>query len=167
MLKQFFMLGVGLLLGVAAAQADDAQIARGKYPVTVAGCQDCHTPGSFLGKRDMSRVLGGSEVGFEIPRLGTFYGPNLTPDPTGIGAWSSAEIVATIRTGVRPDGRKLAPAMPYADFASLTDSDANAIAAYLKSLPPVHNEVPGPFGPNDKATSFVMRVVPPDGPVKK
>jgi hypothetical protein len=44
------------------------------------GCNDCHTPGYFFGKPDMARFLGGSEVGFEIPGLGVFHGPNLTPD---------------------------------------------------------------------------------------
>jgi mono/diheme cytochrome c family protein len=145
-----------------AARAADAQIEHGKYLVTIAGCSDCHTPGYFLGKPDMSRYLGGSEVGFEIPNLGVFYGPNLTPDPeTGIGRWSRAEIVHALQTGHRPDGRVLAPVMPWAAFAHLTKQDAQAVAAYLKSLPPVKNKVPGPFGPGETPTSFVMRVVPP------
>jgi mono/diheme cytochrome c family protein len=144
------------------ARAADAQIERGKYLVTIAGCSDCHTPGYFLGKPDMARFLGGSEVGFELPHLGVFYGPNLTPDmETGIGKWSRAEIVTAIQTGHRPDGRVLAPVMPWASFAHLTKEDAQAIAAYLKSLPPVKNKAPGPFGPSETPTSFVMRVVPP------
>ncbi|HWB46197.1 MAG TPA: c-type cytochrome [Hyphomicrobiaceae bacterium] len=141
------------------------QIARGKYLVGFAGCNDCHTPGYFLGKPDMSRFLGGSEVGFEIPGLGTFYGPNLTPDKeTGLGTWTQAQIATALQTGVRPDGRVLAPAMPWRGFANLTKSDAMAIAAYLKSLPPIKNKVPGPFGPTQTPTSFVMKVVPPSGP---
>ncbi len=65
--------------------AQDAQIKRGQYLVTLGGCNDCHTPGYFFGKPDMQRFLGGSEVGFEIPGLGVFHGPNLTPDPeTGL-----------------------------------------------------------------------------------
>jgi cytochrome c553 len=55
----------------------------------------------------------------------------------------------------------LAPIMPSAALAELTDSDAAAIAAYLKSLPPVSNKVPGPFGPGEAPTSFVMKIVPP------
>jgi cytochrome c553 len=51
--------------------------------------------------------------------------------------------------------------MPWQAFANLTDADARAIAAFLKSLPPVKNKVPGPFGPNEKPTSFVMKIVPP------
>jgi hypothetical protein len=51
--------------------------------------------------------------------------------------------------------------MPWKAFANLTKADANAIAAYLQSLPPLSNKVPGPFGANEKPTSFVMKVVPP------
>ena len=68
-----------------------------------------------------------------------------------------------ITKGRRPDGRVLAPIMPWHAFANLTDGDTRAIAAFLKSLPPVKNKVPGPFGPNEKPTSFVMKIVPPAG----
>ena len=118
------------------ALAQDAQIKRGKYLVTLGGCNDCHTPGYFFGKPDMARFLGGSEVGFEIPGLGVFHGPNLTPDQdTGLGKWSTEEIVTAITKGQRPDGRILAPIMPWHAYASLTREDARAMAAFLKSLP--------------------------------
>jgi mono/diheme cytochrome c family protein len=143
--------------------ADRKQIERGKYLVEFGGCMDCHTPGYFFGKPDPARYLGGSEVGFEIPGLGIFHGPNLTPDKeTGLGAWSADDIVRAIQTGTRPDGRVLAPIMPWRAFANLTKADALAIAEYLKSLPPVQNKVAGPFGPTEKPTSFVMKVVPPE-----
>ena len=52
----------------------------------------------------MARFLGGSEVGFEIPGVGVFHGPNLTPDKaTGLGDWTDAQIVAAIQKGQRPD----------------------------------------------------------------
>lgn len=147
-----------------AVIAHDAQIKRGQYLVTFGGCNDCHTPGYFFGKPDMARSLGGSEVGFEIPGLGVFHGPNLTPDrETGLGTWSPEQIIAAITKGQRPDGRVLAPIMPWHAFANLTEQDTRAIAAFLKSLPPVKNKVPGPFGPNEKPTSFVMKIVPPSG----
>lgn len=149
---------------VLAAPVAQAQtpVERGKYLVTITGCNDCHTPGYFFGKPDKTRFLGGSEVGFEVPGLGTFYGPNITPDKeTGIGTWSNAQVLAALQTGVRPDGRLLAPIMPWHAFASLTQSDASAIVAFLRSLPPVKHKVPGPFGPTDKPTSFVMKIVPP------
>lgn len=145
-----------------SANAQDAQIKRGQYVMTLGGCNDCHTPGYFFGKPDMARFLGGSEVGFEIPGLGVFHGPNLTPDPeTGLGTWSVEQIAAAITKGKRPDGRELAPIMPWHAFANLTAQDVRAIAVYLKSLPPVKNKVPGPFGPNEQPTSFVMKIVPP------
>jgi mono/diheme cytochrome c family protein len=78
------------LVASHGAVAQSSQINRGKYLVTLGGCNDCHTPGYFLGKPDMARFLGGSEVGFEIPGQGVFYGSNLTPDnETGLGKWSA------------------------------------------------------------------------------
>ena len=128
-----------------------------------AGAFDCHTPGYFFGKPDMSRALAGSEVGFELPGLGVFYGPNLTPDKdTGLGNWTKQQIVTALQKGTRPDGRQLAPIMPWKAFANLTKRDANAIAGYLKSLAPLSNKVPGPFGSSEKPTSFIMKVVPPE-----
>ena len=155
----------GALAFVPPVNADprEEQIARGKYLVNFATCTDCHTPGYFFGKPDQARYLGGSEVGFEIPGLGVFHGRNLTPDKeTGIGNWSSDDIVRAIQTGVRPDGRQLAPIMPYEAFSRLTKEDAYAIAAYLKSLPPVKNKVPGPFGISEKQTNFVFKVIAPE-----
>ncbi len=149
------------------ASAADPQVERGKYLVSFAGCFDCHTPGYFFGKPDMARYLAGSEVGFEIPGLGVFAGPNLTSDKeTGLGDWTKEEIATALQTGVRPDGRILAPIMPWKSFAGMTKQDASAIAAYLKSLPPVKNKVPGPFGPTEKPTIFVMKIVPPETPAK-
>jgi mono/diheme cytochrome c family protein len=153
-----------LLVPLAAQAADPAAIARGKYLVTIAGCHDCHTPGYFLGKPDMARYLGGSEVGFELPGLGVFHGPNLTPDKaTGLGNWTDQQIVEAFQQGKRPDNRMLAPIMPYHAFANLTPQDAQAIVAFLRSVPAVSNKVPGPFGPTETPTSFVMKVVPPPG----
>ena len=153
-----------LFAAPTASAADKKTLARGKYIVTIAGCNDCHTPGYFFGKPDMARFLGGSEVGFEIPGLGVFHGPNLTPDKeTGLGNWTKAQIIAAITTGKRPDGRELAPIMPWHAFANFTKADASALADYLQSLKPVKNKVPGPFGPSEKPTSFVMKIVPGAG----
>ena len=156
------LLGAGE--GAAWAQTTTRdELARGKYLVQFGGCIDCHTPGYFFGKPDMSRALAGSEVGFELPGLGVFYGPNLTPDKdTGLGNWTKQQIVTALQKGTRPDGRQLAPIMPWKAFANLTKRDANAIAGYLKSLAPLSNKVPGPFGSSEKPTSFIMKVVPPE-----
>lgn len=160
-----FMRGLliaALLLLVRPAAADSAKIALGRYLVTIGGCNDCHTPGYFFGKPDMARYLGGSDVGFGIPGLGVFVGRNLTPDKeTGLGDWLTSQIVRALTTGVRPDGRILAPIMPWRAFANMTAPDALAIAAFLQSLPPVRHAVAGPFGPDQPATVPVMAVVPP------
>lgn len=154
--------------GVAQA-ADPATVARGKYLVTIASCHDCHTPGYFLGKPDMARYLGGSDVGFELPGLGVFLGPNLTPDKeTGLGNWTDAQIIAALQTGARPDGRMLAPIMPYHAFANLTPQDAQAIVDFLRDIPPIQHKVEGPFGPGQKANVYIMRIVrPPNLPADK
>ena len=144
------------------AVADDAQFARGRYLVTLSGCSDCHTPGALLGAPDMKRYLSGSDVGFAIPGAGVFVGQNLTPDrETGLGAWTDEQIIAAIRAGKTPDGREPSPVMPYPALAHLTDADAQAIVAFLKSLPLVSNKVKN-FGPNEKVTVNVSAVLPPD-----
>ena len=145
-----------------SAQAASPQVEHGKYLVALMGCTDCHTPGHFLGHPDETRYLGGSDVGFGIPNLGVFVGPNLTPDKeTGLGGWSDEQIEKALTTGERPDGRILAPIMPWHALAHLSKPDQAALVAYLRGLPPVRHKVAGPFGPNEKPTVFVMKVVPP------
>jgi mono/diheme cytochrome c family protein len=144
------------------ARADEAQVERGRYLVNLGGCNDCHTPGYFFGQPDMARFLGGSDAAFEMPGLGAFVGRNITPDKeTGIGDWTEEQIVTALQTGVRPDGRILAPIMPWPALANLTDEDVRAIAAFLKSIPPVSNAVPGPFGPGETVPTFMFRILPP------
>ncbi|MBV9569323.1 MAG: c-type cytochrome [Hyphomicrobiales bacterium] len=155
----FSLLGV---TAVKAQQADQQQVARGKYLVAVIGCGDCHTAGYFFGKPDVAHALGGSDVGFEIPQLGVFVAPNLSSDAqTGLGDWTNEQIIAALQTGKRPDGRELAPIMPWQDLANLSREDAMAIAMYLKSLPPIKNKVPGPFGAGVRPTVPVMKIVAP------
>ena len=145
----------------ASAHAADA-VARGAYLVRVIGCGDCHTPGVFLGAPVAAKELAGSDVGFGSPERGVAWGPNLTPDPdTGLGKWTKAEIVTALRMGVRPDGRQLSPAMPYNSFTHLTDQDAHAIAAYLKSLRPIRNKVLSPSPPGRTPPGPYMTVVTP------
>jgi mono/diheme cytochrome c family protein len=142
--------------------ADEAQVARGRYLVTIAGCSDCHTPGALIGAADMKRYLGGSDIGFSIPGLGVFVGQNLTPDKdTGIGSWTGEQIVAAIRTGKKPDGGQLSGVMPYPAFSRLSDEDAQAIAAFLKSIPAVDHKNEGPIKPGEPVTINVSAVLPP------
>ncbi|HXP04145.1 MAG TPA: c-type cytochrome [Stellaceae bacterium] len=142
--------------------ADDGPVERGKYLANLGGCLDCHTPGYFFGKPDMTLYLGGSDVGFQVGDLGVFVGPNLTPDKeTGLGDWTPEQIATALTTGVRPDGRILAPIMPWRALANMTKSDVLALVAYLRSLPPVSHKVPGPFGITEKPSVAVMKIVPP------
>ncbi len=153
---------VAVLLGLSpAVLGGRGANRRGRYLVTIAGCSDCHTPGALLGAPDMKRYLGGSDVGFSIPGQGVFVGQNLTPDKeTGLGDWTAEQIVTAIRQGKRPDGSELSPVMPYPAFSHLTDDDALAIAAFLKSLPAVSNKVVS-FNSSDKVPIAVSAVLPP------
>ena len=161
-MKRLALAALAATLSLPATAADPAAVARGKYLAGISGCNDCHTPGYFMGKPDMARFLAGSDVGFEIPGLGTFVGPNLTSDKaTGLGGWTDAQILAALQKGQRPDGRMLAPIMPWHAFATLTPQDADAIVAFLRSLPAVSNKVAGPFGANEAPTTFVMKIHPP------
>ncbi len=110
----------------------------------------------------MAKHLAGSDVGFGGPGFGVWVGQNLTPDKeTGLGDWTSDQIVTAITTGKIPDGRTLSPIMPWPALSKLTHDDALAIAAYLKSLPAVKNAVPGPYKAGETPTVAVSVVVPP------
>lgn len=163
-----------LILLAGSAQAAD-RIERGRYLVNTSGCADCHTPmkmGANGPEPDTARHLSGHPQGFSItapvappagPWLvviansGTAYsGPwglsfsaNLTPDPeTGLGRWSEADFVQTIRTGRHLGrGRQVLPPMPIPVYSQMTDDDLKAVFAYLQSLPPVRNKVPDPLPP--------------------
>src|SRR5260370_33560719 len=118
----------------AAASAAETQIERGKYLATISSCNDCHTPGFLLGKPDAKRTLAGSEVGFGIPGVGVFVGGNLTPDKeTGLGGWTTEQIIAAITKGEMPNCRKRFPVMPLPGLAHLSSDDLQALAAHLKS----------------------------------
>jgi mono/diheme cytochrome c family protein len=147
-----------------AASADTVATAeRGAYLVTIAACNDCHTPGSFYGAPDFQRTLSGSELGWTGP-WGTSYPRNLTPDmETGIGAWSEDDIIRALQSGVRPDGRALNPPMPWPLYAHFTPRDVRSVAKYLKSLPPVTHRAPDvvPPGQKPKTPVFVLPLPPP------
>jgi len=79
------------------------------------------------------------------------FAANLTPDKTtGIGEWSEATFIQAIRTGKhqgQPNGRDILPPMPWNFIKEATDDDLKAIWAYLRSIPPVKNQVPFPVPP--------------------
>lgn len=141
-------------LALGGAANAETKVERGEYLSHVMVCAECHTPGVLSGG-ERGPELGGSKVGYGIPGMGVYYGPNLTPDKdTGLGNWSEEEIVIALRSGERPDGRILSPVMPWRAFAKMNDDDAYALVAYIKSLPAFSNKVPGPFGPTETPTSF-------------
>ena len=143
------MLAIGasaLLTATCAAQASGqefTQIEKGRYLATAADCVACHTiPNggkSFAGGRAI-----------ETP-FGNITAPNITPDAeTGIGSWTDEQFDNAVRNGVRPDGSRLYPAMPYTSYTKMSHDDVAAIRAYLNTVEPVRhpavaNTLPFPF----------------------
>jgi mono/diheme cytochrome c family protein len=153
--------------------AASAKVARGKYLVTVLGCNDCHTPlemGPKGPEPDMTRMLSGHPEGMVMPPppqlapdapwnwagaatltafagpWGTSYAANLTPDPnTGIGIWTEEMFVKALRTGRHMgQSREILPPMPWQWAGQMTDEDLSAVFAYLRSIPAIKNRVPEP-----------------------
>jgi len=120
-------------------------LANGKEMFFAGGCTSCHaTPG----QDDKTRLGGG--LGLKSP-FGTFYVPNISPDPNdGIGKWSEADFVTAMTKGTSPDGRHYFPAFPYTSYQRMRAEDVRDLFAYLKTLPPVQarvrdHDVPFPF----------------------
>ena len=109
---------------------DDPQlIERGAYLARVGHCAGCHTA------QGGSPYAGGYGV---LTPFGTVYASNLTPDPeTGLGEWTSDDFWRALHNGRSKDGRFLYPAFPYPNYTQVTRGDADALFAYLRSLPPV------------------------------
>lgn len=172
---------VALLVAAAVFAGDDGKpsaatddkLQRGKYLVTVAVCNDCHTPfamGPNGPEPDMARMLSGHPESVRLPPTpvlpagpwtmataetntawygpwGTSFTANLTPDKeTGLGKWTERMFIDTIRSGRHQGrGREILPPMPYPMYRHFTDEDLSAIFAYLQSIPPVRNKVPDPI----------------------
>ena len=144
----------------ASAAASD-RLVRGQYLASIMDCAGCHTPGALAGRPDADRRLAGSDIGFGFPG-GVAYPPNLTPDlETGLGRWSDAEIVRAVRQGQSRDGRPLVPIMPWPSYSVLTETDALALVAYLRSLPPIRHAVPRRVGPGEKPTAPHLILIEP------
>jgi mono/diheme cytochrome c family protein len=136
-------------------------VARGKYLAITSGCIDCHTPGTLYGAPDTTRMLSGSELGWQGP-WGVTYPRNLTPDmETGLGKYTADQIVTAIRTGKRLDGSPMLPPMPWPEYSQMTDADLQAIAAYLKSIPAVSHKAPDRVPPGKKAPAVLTFPPPP------
>jgi mono/diheme cytochrome c family protein len=159
--------------GKVGAQA--SHVERGRYLVTIMGCNDCHTPlkmGAKGPERDMTRMLSGHPQDFVVSAgadlgkgqwmaatshtmtawsgpWGVSFTANLTPDAeTGLGKWTAETFITALRTGKHEGvGRPILPPMPYDQIRNATDDDLRAIFAYLQSIPPVRNKVPQPIDP--------------------
>jgi mono/diheme cytochrome c family protein len=121
----------------APATAPTEGVERGKYLVNyVSDCSGCHTPSDAQGNPDMSKFLAGGPVEGEVSA-------NITPDnETGIGTWTEQQIADLLGTGKRPDGSSVGGLMAQVvagGFSKLTEADRLAIAAYIKTVPAVHN----------------------------
>src|SRR6478752_2368317 len=120
--------------GVPASLAKTSLVERGEYLARAADCMVCHT------------AQGGKEyaggLAIRLP-FGTLYTTNITPDKeTGIGNYSDQDFLGAVHRGIRRDGARLYPAMPFTSYTYMTDADALAIKAYLFSLPAVRAPAP-------------------------
>jgi len=135
MVRHARIAGAALILGAAlasgaGAQTDPGDATRGEYVFHAAGCYGCHTD-----VKNKGRPLAGGRA--LVTPFGTFYGPNITPDPQhGIGAWSFADFARAVRTGTAPDGSRYYPVFPYTSFTGMSDADLSDLWAYLKTVPP-------------------------------
>jgi mono/diheme cytochrome c family protein len=122
-----------------------AQQMRGKYLAeNVIGCQDCHTPQGPMGL-DLTKFMAGACLVPGPSSTCLLASRNLTSDETGLKNRTDAEIKDMIKNGKRPvaaGGEALFPIMPYYVFANMNEADLDAIVAYLRTLPPIKNEVP-------------------------
>jgi mono/diheme cytochrome c family protein len=132
-------------LAIAAPAGDHDLVAKGEYLAHAGDCIACHTnPGGAL-------FAGGFPM---ATPFGTIYSSNITPDPTtGIGSWTADQFYGAMHTGRFPDGGLIYPAMPFASYTKVTREDCDAIFAYLRSVPPVHQ----PNRPNDLRFPFNNR----------
>jgi len=130
------------------ADGGPANLANGKTLFYVGRCGDCHSSAS----QNVETLLGGGRAlksGF-----GTFYMPNISPDQAdGIGEWTTAQFVRSMREGVSAHGRNEYPAFPYTSMQRMTANDLRDLFAYIKTLPPVA----GKARDHDLKFPFTMR----------
>lgn len=133
------------LLQTTSHAQDQAAIERGEYVFRATGGCSCHTDMA----NDGAFMAGGRPI--KTP-FGAVYATNITPAvETGIGRWSDADFIRSMREGVGPDGKHYFPVFPYTSFTGMSDQDLLDLKAYLFSLPAVEqknrdHELSGPFG---------------------
>lgn len=120
-------------------------IKRGEYLAnSFAACMDCHSQRDytkFSGPiRQGTLGMGGEDFG---EGAGFILAKNITPDKeTGLGNWTDGEIFRAITSGIDKNGEPLGPMMPYAYFGKMDKEDIYSIIAYIKTIPPLKNEIP-------------------------
>jgi mono/diheme cytochrome c family protein len=137
---RFTFAALAVVVGASIAAAE-TPVERGRYLVeTIAGCGNCHTPRGPGGVFAADKHMAGGFVIDEKPFRAV--ASNITPDKeTGIGNWTDAQLAKAIREGIRPDGSLIGPPMPFELYRKLSDTDLNAMVAYLRTLTPVKNKV--------------------------
>lgn len=169
---------ITLGLSQKATADKTALIKKGEYLVTIGGCNDCHSPKVFTPQGpvpDVKKLMSGHPANSKLPPVdknsigpgkwvffsedltaavgpwGMSFSANLTPDDqTGIGLWTEDIFIKALRTGKHMGaGRPILPPMPWFNLVNAKDEDLQAIFAYLKSLPPVKNQVPAPIPPDE------------------
>ena len=132
--------------GVSATERPHAaNLANGQIIFNAGGCSSCH---AVPGQPDRLKLGGGLAL---TSPFGTFYVPNISPDPAdGIGRWTEAQFVTAVTQGVSPSGAHYFPAFPYTTYAHAKRDDISDLFAYLKTLAPVSgkvrdHDVPFPF----------------------
>ena len=147
-------------VGEAQWSEQDGPVRRGEYLANgIAHCFWCHSP---LTQTDpavpVAETLGAGDILNEAPPL---VAPNITPDvDTGIGGWSDSQLIRAIREGIGRDDRRLRNDHPYTYFSVLTDADAGALVAYLRSLKPIRRLLPR-SAPGGQQYETVQPAVPP------
>lgn len=150
-LVAFWLLSAPRPLEAAALPQHTGDPVNGQVLYHVAGCHSCHKPGPDLAAVDAALPAGGAP--FKTP-IGTFYPPNLTPDPeTGLGKWTDIDFVNVVQRGISPEGEHLIPALPYTSYAHMRTEDVLDIKAYLATLTPVA----APEKPAEIPVAFVIR----------
>lgn len=117
----------------------------GEYLARVAHCTECHSMGKMGVRAQGDAWMAGGDMAMREPGVGSVWPPNLTPDEeTGLGRYSAEQIKMSLRSGMRLDGKPMAPPMSYLMpyLALAEEKDLDAIVAYLQSLPPVKKKVP-------------------------
>jgi mono/diheme cytochrome c family protein len=107
---------------------------NGRIMFLAGGCAACHAPN----QEERTKLAGG--VALKSP-FGTFYSPNISPDPAdGIGRWSEANFVTAMWKGTSPDDQHYYPAFPYTSYQRMKQEDVRDLFAYLKTLPAVQGK---------------------------